>query len=136
MFVCTCDQKSWQLRFTLPFSLAVFSRPQFNLCMRPLAAAIHSQNDRGHGCSTTFGIVLWNQAIAEPVKDINLIQTYLGPANIPEASKAKGIVLTKPYSQFLSLRRGALIPCCKPLVFTLARPSAGEQSSNTFREVR
>lgn len=59
--------------------------------MRPLAAAIHSQNDRGHGCSTTFGIVLWNRAIAEPVKDINLIQMYLGPANIPEASKAEGI---------------------------------------------
>lgn len=89
LFVRTCDQNPWRPRFTLPFSLAVFSRPYLNLCMRPLPTAIHSQNDRGHGYSTIFGVVLLqDQAIAELVKYLDLISTYLGPANILEANKA------------------------------------------------
>lgn len=137
MFVHTCDQKSWRPRFTPPFSLAVFSRPRFNLCMRLLAAVIHSQNDWDHGYSTTFGIVLlWDQAIAELVKYLDLISTYLGPANIPEANKAEDIgpdetIFTIP----IVAPRCSHLPCCKPLVFGLAISSVGEQSSYTFRGV-
>ena len=104
----------------------------------PFFASIHSQNDRGHGYSTTFGVVLLqDQAIAELVKYLDLISTYLGPANILEANKAGDISPNETIFTIPIVVLGCShLPRYKPLVFGPARSSAGEQSSNAFRGVR
>lgn len=96
--------------------------------MRPLPTAIHSQNDRGHGYSTTFGVVLLqDQAIAELVKYLDFISTYLGPANILEANKAGDISPDETIFTIPTVAPGCShLPRYKPLAFGLAQSLAGE----------